>query len=115
MRSSYAASKHALHGFFQSLRFEHTRDHIDVTVVVPGFVRTDISINALAGSGVTHGKMDPKTEKGTDPAKCAYDILFGIARRQHEVYVGYLGAVTVYLQRFCPRLLNYVLLHSKAT
>ena len=115
LRSSYAASKHALHGFFDSLRLEHVHDHIDVTIVCPGFVRTAISQNALEGSGLSHGKMDPKTDKGTDPAVCAYDILRGVANRKHEFYVGYLGSTTIYLRRFAPRLLYYILLHFKAT
>ena len=45
LRSSYAASKHALHGFFDSLRAEHHNDNIAVTLVCPGFVNTNISKN----------------------------------------------------------------------
>ena len=115
MRSSYAASKHALQGFFDSLRLEHARDHIDVTIVCPGFVRTDISHNALAGSGVKHGLMDAKTDSGTDPAVCAYDILRGVANREHELYVGRMAAPVIYLRRFLPRLTYRLLLHMKST
>jgi hypothetical protein len=53
--------------------------------------------------------MDPKTEKGTDPAICALDILRGIARREYETYVGQLSSI-IYLQRFFPRLLYHILL-----
>ncbi|CAF1379393.1 unnamed protein product [Rotaria magnacalcarata] len=113
LRSSYAASKHALHGFFNSLRLEHACDNIDVTIVCPGYVRTEISQHAFEGSGLLHGKMDPKTDKGTDPSKCAYDILRGVANREHEIYVGYLGSVVIYLQRFVPRLFYRILLRSK--
>ncbi|CAF3626540.1 unnamed protein product [Adineta steineri] len=112
LRSSYAASKHALHGFFDSLRLEHARDNIDVTMVCPGFVKTDVSRNAFQGSGALHKKMDPKTEKGTDPTVCAYDILCGVAARKHEIYVGHLASVVIYLQRFCPKLLYRVLLRT---
>lgn len=114
LRSSYAASKHALHGFFESLRLEHARDHIDVTMVCPGFVRTDISLNAFEGSGVRHSKMDPKTDAGTDPTVCARDILTGVASRQHEIYVGRLSSTVIYLRRFCPRLLYEVLLRMES-
>ncbi|UJR25511.1 hypothetical protein I4U23_006857 [Adineta vaga] len=114
LRSSYAASKHALHGFFDSLRLEHARDHIDVTMVCPGFVKTDISINAFDGSGALHKKMDPKTEKGTDPTVCANDILHGIAARKHEIYVGHLAAVVIYLRRFFPKLLYRILLRTES-
>lgn len=115
LRSSYAASKHALHGFFDSLRLEHVNDHIDVTIVCPGFVKTDISLNAFEGSGELHRKMDPKTEKGTDPTVCAYDILCGIAARKHEVYVGHLASLVIYLRRFCPKLLYRFLLRVQSS
>jgi short-subunit dehydrogenase len=114
LRSSYAASKHALHGFFESLRLEHAKHHIDVTMVCPGFVRTAISMNALEGSGALHGKMDPKTDRGTDPAVCAREILIGVAQRQHEIYVGHLSAIVIYLRRLFPRLLYRILLHTES-
>ncbi|CAF1090149.1 unnamed protein product, partial [Didymodactylos carnosus] len=47
-RSTYAASKHALHGFFDALRFEHEKDNIHVTVICPGYIRTKISENAFS-------------------------------------------------------------------
>ncbi len=115
LRSTYAASKRALHGFFDSLRLEHYDDHIDVTIVVPGFVKTDISINAFSGSGVLHKKMDPKTETGTDPTVCANDILQGVAARKHECYVGRSASSVIYLQRFCPQLLFHVLRRMKTS
>jgi short-subunit dehydrogenase len=51
LRSSYAASKHALHGFFDSLRTEVYQDNIVVTLICPGFVNTNVSKNALTGDG----------------------------------------------------------------
>jgi short-subunit dehydrogenase len=83
-------------------------------MVCPGFIKTDISINAFEGSGLLHQKMDPKTEKGTDPTVCAYDILCGIATRKHEIYVGHLASVTIYLRRFFPRLLYRALLRMES-
>ena len=61
LRSSYAASKHALHGFFDSLRAEVYDDNIAVTLICPGFVSTNISINALTGDGTSQQKMDTAT------------------------------------------------------
>jgi len=114
LRSSYAASKHALHGFFESLRLEHAKDHIDVTMVCPGFVKTDVSKNAFSGSGALHNQMDPKTESGADPTECAYDILRGVAARKHEIYVGRQAALPIYLRRFFPKLLYRILLRTKS-
>jgi short-subunit dehydrogenase len=115
LRSSYAASKHALHGFFDSLRLELVNDHIDVTVVCPGFVKTNVSINAFVGSGESYNKMDPRTESGTDPTVCAYGILRGVANRQHEVYVGQGAHFTIYLRRYFPKLLYRLLLRTRPT
>jgi len=108
-RSAYAGSKHALHGFFEALRLEHARDHIDVTMVCPGYINTDISRNAFEGSGVLHGILDPKTEGGSDPTVCALDILHGIAAKKREIYVGHMSAV-IYARRFLPGLLYRILL-----
>ncbi len=58
LRSAYAASKHALHGFFNSLRAEVWRENVKVTIVCPGYIRTDVSINAFAGDGGKFNKMD---------------------------------------------------------
>jgi dehydrogenase/reductase SDR family protein 7B len=115
LRSSYSASKHALHGFFDSLRLEHVDDNINVSIVCPGFVRTAISQNALEGSGLAHGKMDPRTDKGTDPTVCALDILRGVANRKHEIYCAHMSYFFIYLRRFFPRLLYYYLLRTRPT
>ena len=51
LRSAYAASKHALHGFFESLRMEIYNENVKVLIVCPGKIRTNISINAYTGDG----------------------------------------------------------------
>jgi dehydrogenase/reductase SDR family protein 7B len=56
-RSSYAAAKHAMHGFFHSLRYEVAEAGVGVTIVCPGYVKTNISLNALTADGKTYGKM----------------------------------------------------------
>lgn len=114
LRSSYAASKHALHGFFESLRLEHVDDNINVTMVCPGFIRTDISRNALKGSGVKHGEMDPKTDSGTDPSVCAFEILKSVSNCDSEVYTGSMSSL-IYIRRFFPRLLIFALSKVKTT
>ena len=46
-RSGYCAAKHALHGYFDVMRMEHEKDGVAVTLVCPGFVQTNVAINAL--------------------------------------------------------------------
>lgn len=54
-RSAYAASKHALHAFSDSLRAEVARYNIKVSVISPGYIATQMSVNALTGTGEVHG------------------------------------------------------------
>lgn len=54
-RAAYAASKHALQAFGDSLRAEMHQHNVNVTVVSPGYIKTNISLNALTGSGSHHG------------------------------------------------------------
>ena len=112
-RSTYAAAKHALHGYFDSLRAEIWRDGIHVTLVCPGYVQTAVSDNALGPRGEKHGRTDGKTMNGIPPEKCAAAIVRGVARRQEEVYVGGGEVLGIYLKRFAPWLLSRIVRKMK--
>jgi short-subunit dehydrogenase len=106
MRSGYSATKFALHGFFESLRAEEERNGVYVTLVCPGFIRTDISLSALRGDGRKHAKMDSELARGMPADKCARQILQGIARKKKEIVVAAGREKTlVYLKRFFPDVL----------
>ncbi|MFQ5570511.1 MAG: SDR family oxidoreductase [Rhodothermales bacterium] len=109
MRTGYAASKHALHGFFDSLRAEVHAYGLCVTMICPGFIRTNVSINALTGDGTPQGKMDRAQQKGLDPASCARQILRALEREKDEVYIAGKEKAYVYLRRFLPGLFNRLL------
>lgn len=102
-RSSYAASKHALHGFFDALRAEIHEDNIKVTIIAPGFVKTAISINALTADGTPLNQMDEGQAKGISAEKCANDIIRGIEKNKNLVLTGgFKEILGVYLKRFFP-------------
>jgi short-subunit dehydrogenase len=106
MRSGYSATKFALHGFFEALRAEEERNGVHVTLVCPGFIRTDISLSALRGDGRKHAKMDSELARGMPADKCARQILQGIARKKKEIVVaGGREKTLVYLKRFFPDVL----------
>ncbi|TVZ56506.1 short-subunit dehydrogenase [Lutibacter sp. Hel_I_33_5] len=110
LRSSYAASKHALHGFFDSLRAEHYQDNIPVTLVCPGFVQTNVSKNALTGDGSPQQKMDVATQNGIHPKKFAKLMAKAIFKKKEEVYIAGLKEKSgVYAKRFYPKLLSYMI------
>ncbi len=106
LRSTYAASKHALHGFFDSLRAEVAKDGITITIVCPGYIRTNVSRNALIGNGSAFGKMDDTHERAMRPEECARRIVNAIANRKQEVVIGGLETWAVPLKRFFPRLVS---------
>jgi short-subunit dehydrogenase len=103
-RSAYAASKHALQGYFDCLRAEVAGDNVDVVMVCPGFVRTEISRHALTPTGEKHNRMDQAQERGISPEKCAARTLEAIATRRREVLVGGIEVLAVPIKRFLPGL-----------
>ena len=104
LRSAYAASKHALHGFFNTLRAETYRQGIRVTIVCPGYIRTRVSENALRGDGTPHGRLDETHADAMLPEDAAPAILRGVAAGRHEVHVGGKEIYAIPLQRHFPRL-----------
>jgi dehydrogenase/reductase SDR family member 7B len=104
LRSSYAASKHALHGYFESLGMEYRKDNVFVTLVCPGRVKTDISFHALHGDGVKHGKMDEGQSVGISVHQCALKYLKAVSKRRREKLIGGKELMMVYFKRYCPRL-----------
>ena len=101
-RSGYAASKHALHGFFDSLRAENYKKNIFVTIPTPGFIRTNISINAVTETGESLNQMDDAQENGMAPERCAELIVKGVERRKNELLIGGKETMGVYIKRFFP-------------
>ena len=112
-RSSYAASKHALHGFFDTLRAEHFQDQIDVTLVCPGFIKTKVSVNALTEDGTPLGSMDEAQAKGMSPERFAEKLFPAIQAKKQEVYIGGKETFAVYLKRFLPGLFSKIIRKAK--
>jgi len=106
LRSGYAAAKHALHGFYDAARAEHWRDGVKFTVACPGYVKTEVSMNAVTGDGGRHGKVDPSIARGVEPAYCARKIWRAVEKDCDEVLVGR-EALVVYLKRFFPALFSW--------
>jgi dehydrogenase/reductase SDR family protein 7B len=115
LRTAYSASKHALHGFFESLESEHHNDGIRITMVCPGYVRTNISKNALRGDGTAHAIMDEATDHGLTPERVASEILDAIAKDRSMITPAGKERVGVYLKRFAPGLLARILRDAKST
>lgn len=103
IRSSYSASKHALHGYFDALRAELAADGVGVTTVCPGYVATTLSLHALTGDGTAAGVMDSTTASGMKPSTLAVQILSAVAQGKHELVVcGVTAHIASYLRVLAP-------------
>jgi dehydrogenase/reductase SDR family protein 7B len=88
LRTGYAAAKHGLIGYCDSLRAEVEAAYgIKVTTVLPGSVRTAVAANALQGDGTARGASDANIDAGMDPAECARQILDAVAAGRRELVV----------------------------
>ncbi|SMG47435.1 Short-chain dehydrogenase [Arenibacter troitsensis] len=112
-RSGYCGAKHALHGFFDALRMEHEIDNIKVTMVCPGFVNTNVAINALTADGSPQVDNDVATKNGLSPQVFAKKMVKAIEKEKFEVYIGQKEVFGIYLKRFFPKLLHRLVLRSK--
>lgn len=101
-RSTYAAAKHALHGYFDSLRAEIWQTGVKITLACPGYVQTAVSDNALGARGEKHGQTDRTHREAITPERCAAAIVQGVARGREEVFVGGREVLAIYLKRYVP-------------
>ncbi len=108
-RAAYAASKHALRGWFDSLRAEVAPHGLHVCLVCPGYVATNLSRHALAADGAAHARVDRGTARGLAPERVAAAVLRAVAHRRDEVFVGGPELWAVRLKRHFPRLWAWVL------
>lgn len=102
LRSTYSAAKHALHGYFESLRLETEKKGIKVLMVCPGKVKTNISLNAAAANG-SHGKMDESHVNAMRAEEAAKQIVEAISNNAEEIFVGGRELKAVTLRRFFPK------------
>ena len=102
LRSAYSASKQALHGFFETLYLENKINNIRSSVIIPGRVRTAISLHALNPEGKEHGKLDDGQAKGITPEKAAEIIIRGIRRNKREILVGGGELIMLHIRRYLP-------------
>jgi dehydrogenase/reductase SDR family protein 7B len=102
-RTAYAASKHALRGYFESLRNELFKTPIQLTMIYPGYVTTKVSHNALRADGKAYGKLDEGHKRGISPEDCAKRIASAMLRKKSTVIIaGPKELFGVFMARFAP-------------
>lgn len=116
MRSAYAASKHALHGFFDSLRSEVWRKNIYITLVCPAAVATNISKAAVTGNGAQFGRTEKLISEGITPEEAAAQIIRAAAKRKEEVIIGKgIGKTMAQIKQHFPALFSFMIKRLKIT
>ncbi|KAM6163753.1 dehydrogenase/reductase SDR family member 7B [Rhynchocyon petersi] len=113
-RSAYAASKHATQAFFDCLRAEMEQYEIEVTVISPGYIHTNLSLNAITADGSRYGVMDKTTAQGKSPAEVAQDVLTALGKKKKDVILADLvPSLAIYLRTLAPGLF-FSLMASRA-
>jgi NAD(P)-dependent dehydrogenase (short-subunit alcohol dehydrogenase family) len=102
-RGGYVASKHALQGFFETLRTEHLRDGLRVTLVCPSFVRTEIGRRALGPDGNPATVTRTGVDREIEPDVAADTIFRGIDAGRRLVWVGREARLAWWLAHLAPR------------
>jgi len=115
-RSSYCASKHALIGYFDALRAELRikKSPVNINIIMPGYIHTNISLNAVKGDGNNQGVMDKGQANGMPVEDCVKQIINAIRKNKKEVLIGRKELFMAHFRRFIPAL-YYNLIAKVAT
>ena len=109
LRSSYAAAKHALFGYFESLRLETDSTGISIHLVFPGKIKTRVSQNAITSDGSKHQQMDPSHVSAMNAEDCARYISNQIEKGRLDFFVGGKEGRILWIQRYFPSLFKRIL------
>lgn len=108
-RSAYAASKHALMGYFNCLRLE-LPSYITISIILPGYINTPIVDNAIGGKGI----VDSANAKGISATIFAIKALQAIALQKKEIYIGGIRErLAIALCTYFPSIYNRIINHQK--
>lgn len=105
-RTGYAASKHAMAGFFDSLRIELMNSGVTVTMIYPGFVATEVRERAFGSDGKPLGKshLDEKNVMPVD--ECAKQIMNAVSKRKRELVMTAKAKIGLWIKLVNPELID---------
>ncbi|WP_394203966.1 SDR family oxidoreductase [Shewanella waksmanii] len=107
-RSGYAASKHAVMGFFDSLRIELADDNVAVTTICPDFVVSEIHKRALDGQGQPLGATPMQEAKIMTADACAQMMLPVIAKRHRTMITSVRGRLGRWVRLIAPKFIDNI-------
>ncbi|MDP6943140.1 MAG: SDR family oxidoreductase [Myxococcota bacterium] len=112
-RTAYAASKHALEGFFSTLRTELEPQGVSVLVVCPGFTDTAMDTRALSGDGSEVGKSRRAVGGTLTPTRVADAIVAAVIARRHKIVLSPIGHISLWLTKVAPRVYERLMVRSQ--
>ena len=101
-RTGYAASKHAMHGLFTSLRSEVRDKGVHVMVVCPGFIKTNLQARALGGDGSVTRRPQSRIGRQDTPEQAAEAIFHGAEREKNLLVLTAVGKLGYWVSRLAP-------------
>ncbi len=111
-RSGYGASKHAMAGFFDTLRIELKSSGVDVTMIYPGFVSTEVRERAFGGDGKPLGKSPVKEGQVMTSQECVKQMIPAIEKRKRELVMTFRGKAGLWLKMIAPGLVDKIALKA---
>ncbi len=105
-RSAYSGSKHAMIGFFDSLRIELAGSGVDVSVIAPDFVVSEIHKRAIGPDGEPLGTSPMKQSKIMTAEECARQMVRAIEKRQRQLLMSTRGKLGMWLKLLAPGLID---------
>ena len=108
--STYAASKHALYGFYESLRLELVNDNIKVLLIAPGFINTNAAINAVKGDGSKINKNSDAQRNGMSPSVFAKKMIKAIQSNKQHAFIGKKEILSIPFKTIAPNLFYSIML-----
>ena len=103
-RTGYAASKHAMHGLFTSLRSEVRDKGVHVMVVCPGFIKTNLQDRALGGDGKVTDHPQSHIGRPETPERAAEAIFRGAEKEKDLLVLTAVGKLGYWVSRLAPGL-----------
>lgn len=108
--STYAASKHALYGFYDSYRLEIKKDNISVLLVSPGFINTNVAVNSITGDGSKLNEDSPAQINGMKTNVFARKLVNAIKNNRNHIYIGKKELLSIPFKTFLPGLFYSIML-----
>jgi short-subunit dehydrogenase len=107
--STYCASKQAVTGYYESLRYEIAKYDINITILSPGFIKTDITKNSLTADGKVFNKDSIAQEKGMNAHLCAKKMIQAIQKGKRHEHIGGLETFMPAFSFFFPQIFFFLM------